>query len=49
MDSIWTEEFYKETDAEKRMELLKQNTENDSSDVARFRENYGLPDMERKD
>ena len=38
MDSIWTEEFYKETDAEKRMELLKQNTENDSSDVARFRE-----------
>mgnify|MGYP004631908365 FL=1 len=37
MDSTWTEAFYQETDAEKRLEMLKQNTENDSSPAAHFR------------
>lgn len=37
MEQAWTEAFYWETDAVKRLELLKQNAENDPADVAQFR------------
>ena len=30
MEAVWIETFYQETDAPKRLELLKQNTENES-------------------
>ncbi len=29
MEAAWSETFYQETDAPKRLELLKQNTENE--------------------
>ena len=43
MEAAWIETFYQETDAPKRLELLKQNTENELTE-----KNYGSPDMERE-
>ena len=37
MEYVWTEEFYRETDAAKRLEILKQNEENDQSEAMQFR------------
>lgn len=37
MENTWTEEFYRETDAIKRLEILKQNEENDRADTMQFR------------
>ena len=37
MEAIWTEAFYQETDAPKRLELLKQNTENELTQADVFR------------
>ena len=49
MEAAWIETFYQETDAPKRLELLKQNTENEltQADVC-SEKNYGSPDMERE-
>ena len=48
MEQTWTELFYQETDAGKRQALLAQNSEKDNEAAALFRENYGLPGMERE-
>lgn len=48
MEAAWIETFYQETDAPKRLELLKQNTENELTQADVFRKNYGSPDMERE-
>ena len=37
MEAAWIETFYQETDAPKRLELLKQNTENELTQVDVFR------------
>ena len=48
MEAVWIETFYQETDAPKRLELLKQNTENELTQADVFEKNYGSPDMERE-
>ena len=37
MEAAWIETFYQETDAPKRLELLKQNTENELTQADVFR------------
>ena len=37
MEAAWSETFYQETDAPKRLELLKQNTENELTQADVFR------------
>ena len=37
MEAAWIETFYQETDAPKRLELLKQNTENELTQADMFR------------
>ena len=42
MDTVWTEEFYKETDAEKRLSLLKEHIGEEKTEAERFRENLWI-------
>ena len=41
MEAVWIETFYQETDAPKRLELLKQNTENELTQADVFRKIMG--------
>ncbi len=38
METTWTDDFYQETDAAKRLELLKQNRTNEQTEADAFRE-----------
>lgn len=48
MDKTWTDEFYREMDADKRLVLLKENIESNPTEEDAFRKSCGLPDMAKK-